>query len=600
MAPDGSNSVPVGSEEPGGKTPPSPVTLTWKDLSVYATNRTRPLLAKQGGVIKGGFTAIMGPSGSGKTTLLNTLACRLDANTRVEGEYRINGSPYSNSELKKMSAYVMQDDVLNVALTVEETLRYTAKLRLPPTLDKKERERRVEDVLQQMGIAHCRTTVVGSPLVKGISGGERKRLCTAMELLTQPQLLFLDEPTSGLDSVTALSLCTALKNVADTGKCTVICTIHQPQTKIFDLFDHLLLLRKGEIVYHGPAKDVLEQFDKQGFPCPPNTNPADHVLDVITIPQNGSTGSLDENFRVAQKGQVIDIAHHGNHGIDLSKKSIPYHKQFTILFRRCLKEQFRKPWLIVTQLAQNIITAVLIGTVFLEIGHSQSSVTRRQPVLFFCVINQGMFGALQTINSFPAERILTLRERAAGTYYVSAYFLAKIAAETLTQLPSPVIFSCIVYYIVGFQVAADKFFIFMAFMILCSTAATSLALMISALCRTTELSVTVLPMALEVCRLFGGFFLSPKDLPKYFVWLDILSYVKYTYVGIAQNELQGLELYCKPNELKNGQCPSLRGEDKMNELGLDYIPIYACALILILYICICRFIAYLGIRYIKW
>ena len=99
------------------------------------------------------------------------------------------------------------------------------------------------------------------------------------------------------------------------------------------------------------------------------------------------------------------------------------------------------------------------------------------------------------------------------------------------QLPMPIIFSCIVYWLIGYQANAGKFFSFMSFMILCSNAATSLAMMISAWCRTTELTVIVLPMALEVTRLFGGFFLSPKNLPDYFIWLDALSYVKYTYVG---------------------------------------------------------------------
>ncbi|CAM9242392.1 unnamed protein product, partial [Phaeothamnion confervicola] len=126
------------------------------------------------------------------------------------------------------------------------------------------------------------------------------------------------------------------------------------------------------------------------------------------------------------------------------------------------------------------------------IGDDQESVTRRQPVLFFCVINQGLFGALTTINSFPGERMLALRERAAGTYFASAYFCAKVLSETLTQLILPVIFSVIVYFLVGLRPSTSHFFIFVTFMSLCSLAATSLALMVSAFCRTTDLSVTVL------------------------------------------------------------------------------------------------------------
>jgi ABC-2 type transporter len=117
-----------------------------------------------------------------------------------------------------------------------------------------------------------------------------------------------------------------------------------------------------------------------------------------------------------------------------------WHKQVRILFRRNLREQSRKLHLLITSILQTILMAVLIGTVFLHIGQTQKSIVRREPVIFFCMINQGVFGALTVINSFPVERTLTLRERASGTYFASAYFIAKILADTLVQLPIPIIF----------------------------------------------------------------------------------------------------------------------------------------------------------------
>ena len=141
-----------------------------------------------------------------------------------------------------------------------------------------------------------------------------------------------------------------------------------------------------------------------------------------------------------------------------------------------------------------------------------------------------------------------------------------------------------------------KFFLFMLFMCLCSLAATSLALMISALCKTTAMSVTVLPMALEVCRLFGGFFLAPSRLPKYFAWLDALSYVKYTYVGAALNEMSGLKLSCADA----GTSTCVRdGETTIRQLGFDYISIGGCIGALLGFIVLCRFVAFLGVRFLK-
>lgn len=154
------------------------------------------------------------------------------------------------------------------------------------------------------------------------------------------------------------------------------------------------------------------------------------------------------------------------------------------------------------------------------------------------------------------------------------------------------------YFLIGYQGAAGKFFIFAAFMLLCSLASTSLALLVSAVCKTTDMSVTVLPLALEVSRLFGGFFLAPSRLPKYFVWLDALSYVKYTFVGTALNELNGLNLTCTEADRAKLSCIE-HGETLIKERGYDYITVGGCAGVLIGYIIFCRFAAFLGVRFLK-
>jgi ATP-binding cassette subfamily G (WHITE) protein 2 len=192
--------------------------------------------------------------------------------------------------------------------------------------------------------------------------------------------------------------------------------------------------------------------------------------------------------------------------------------------------------------------------------------------------------------------MLVLRERAAGTYHASAYFLAKNLAEFLFQLPAPILFSCIVYWLIGLAPTAGQFFVFTAFMVLGSVAATSMALMVSALARTTDLAVTILPMSLEVFRLFGGFFLPPASLPNYYVWLDALSYVKYAYTAISQSQLSGMMFTCGPADTN---C-ILEGQQMINQRGLDYISVGGCAGVLIAMTILYRLIAYLGVRFIKW
>ena len=174
---------------------------------------------------------------------------------------RLNGQPYDNAELKRVSGYVMQDDLLNGYLTVEETLMFTAELRLPRSFTDAERRERVEDVLNDLNLAHARHDIIGTQQTQGISGSERKRLCVCMQLLNRPQLLFLDEPTTGLDSVTALDLLytlSALAHGTSQGKAvTIVCSIHQPQAKIFNLFDSIILLKAGHIMYQGPRKHAI-------------------------------------------------------------------------------------------------------------------------------------------------------------------------------------------------------------------------------------------------------------------------------------------------------------------------------------------------------
>lgn len=215
------------------------------------------LLHNLNGVIDGGLWAVLGPSGSGKSTLLNTLACRLDISTVAEGEMHLNGATYSNAELKRIAGYVMQDDLLNGQLTIEETLMYTAELRLPRAFTDEQRRARVEVIIAELGLGSVRDRVIGSQAKQGVSGSERKRLCVGMQLISRPRLLFLDEPTTGLDAVTAYDLLVTLYGLAREQTMTIVCSIHQPQAKIFNLFDSVILLRAGRTVYQGPRDQVM-------------------------------------------------------------------------------------------------------------------------------------------------------------------------------------------------------------------------------------------------------------------------------------------------------------------------------------------------------
>ncbi|KAI3661157.1 hypothetical protein MP638_005594 [Amoeboaphelidium occidentale] len=196
---------------------------------------------------------------------------------------------YGKQFWKTNSAYVMQDDVFLGNLTVFETLSYAYDLNVvDPQYDRKEKDARITAILKALKLEKVKNSRVGDALKRGISGGETRRLSIAVELVTKPGLLFLDEPTSGLDSVNALNVIKAVKLLCQTYNTTIVCTIHQPSSTIFQMFDNLLILDAGKIVYFGGALASIECFNNKGYDCPIYMNPAEFILDVVLSADNSS------------------------------------------------------------------------------------------------------------------------------------------------------------------------------------------------------------------------------------------------------------------------------------------------------------------------
>jgi ATP-binding cassette subfamily G (WHITE) protein 2 len=372
----------------------APTILTWSEVTVETKTDPKKLLIDNiSGTISGGFWAIMGASGGGKTTLLSTLSLRIDTTKiSVRGNMHLNGRKYNTKNLKAMSAYIMQDDLLHAELTVAEVVSYAAKLRLPKMSEEKRKFREAE-VLYMMGISHVSNVIIGDSRNKGISGGERKRVSIAVELLTKPALVFLDEPTSGLDSTTALSVCTTLQQLAHDGICTVVCTIHQPSVKIFTLFDNLILMKKGHIVYQGSAQKSLLFLEHAGMPCPPGVNPADHLIDSITPKE--TTNAFDDN---ANKKVPVNL-NVGSH-LELKSMSVAslmsWKHQFVVLFQRSMQQYLRRKNIILMNFIITIIMAIFVSCgAWKDIGTTQGSVVLRTPSLFFASVSQGIVAALQ-------------------------------------------------------------------------------------------------------------------------------------------------------------------------------------------------------------
>ncbi|KAH6759393.1 ATP-binding cassette family G25 [Perilla frutescens var. frutescens] len=255
----------------GGCSPPS------ADVENPAAERTI-LNGITGTAAPGRVLAILGPSGSGKSTLLNALAGRLHHGHGLAGTVHFNNRKMTKHVMKK-TGFVAQDDVLYPHLTVRETLVFCSLLRLPSSVSRDEKVAVADAVISELGLSKCENTIIGNSFVRGVSGGERKRVSIAHEMLVDPSLLILDEPTSGLDSTAAYRLVAAMGGLAARGK-TVVMSVHQPSSRAYQMFDDLLVLSEGRCIYSGKRGDAAAYFDGVGFSPAFPMNPADFLLDL--------------------------------------------------------------------------------------------------------------------------------------------------------------------------------------------------------------------------------------------------------------------------------------------------------------------------------
>ena len=252
-----------------------PAALDFADVA-YSINGRQVLTGISGAVKPGQIMAVMGASGAGKSTLLDLLA-RKSKHGLVSGDVRVNGNNVDDAHYKRLIGFVDQEDMLMSTLTVYETILYSALLRLPRDMSFEAKSLRTMETMHELGILAIRDSRIGDTGRRSISGGEKRRVSIACELVTSPSILFLDEPTSGLDAFNAFNVVESLVTLARDYKRTVVFTIHQPRSNIVAMFDQLVLLASGRTVYSGEYERCHAYFDSIGYPCPPGFNIADYL-----------------------------------------------------------------------------------------------------------------------------------------------------------------------------------------------------------------------------------------------------------------------------------------------------------------------------------
>lgn len=569
-----------------------------------------------GWVCPGEILAMLGPSGSGKTTLLTALGGRLTG--KLSGKITYNGQPFSGP-MKRRTGFVAQDDVLYPHLTVIETLVFTALLRLPNTLTQAEKREQAEHVVAELGLGRCQNSMIGGPLFRGISGGEKKRVSIGQEMLVNPSLLLLDEPTSGLDSTTAQRIIATVKRLARGGR-TVITTVHQPSSRLYHMFDKVILLSEGYPIYYGPASTALDYFSSIGFSTHVTVNPADLLLDLAHgiapdsmhnteqvdfqegIEQDHKTvkealiASYDNNIATRLKAELCSLdVNSYNYAREAPASSwkteqwsTSWWQQFKVLLRRGLKER-RYEAFNRLRIFQVVSVAVLAGLMW---WHSPiSHIQDRVALLFFFSVFWGFFPLYNAVFTFPQERSMLIKERSSGMYRLSSYFLARTAGDLPMELALPTIFVIIIYWMGGLKPDPTSFTLSLLVVLYSVLVSQSLGLAFGAILMDVKQATTLASVTTLVFLMAGGYYI--QQIPPFIVWFKYLSFSFYCYKLLLGVQFTEDDYY----ECNNGSLCRVVDFPAVKSVGLEHMWMDVCVMTLMLigY----RLIAYMALHRVQ-
>eukprot|EP00462_Mataza_sp_D1_P025918 CAMPEP_0175147448 /NCGR_PEP_ID=MMETSP0087-20121206/16001_1 /TAXON_ID=136419 /ORGANISM="Unknown Unknown, Strain D1" /LENGTH=563 /DNA_ID=CAMNT_0016432645 /DNA_START=38 /DNA_END=1726 /DNA_ORIENTATION=- len=523
--------VPLKSEIPEST---NNIAVQWNNLSYTlkkpnGSKTPKTLLHNASGVLRtGDLCAIMGPSGAGKTTLLNVLAKRTKTGSSIEqnGETLYFGQ-HMNSETKDRLAYVMQEDALMATATPREALTFSARLRLPRSMSAQEQNERVEKMLSILGITKCADTMIGNVMIKGISGGEKKRVAIAVELITNPQVLFLDEPTSGLDSFAAYNVIEILKNLAKTEKTAILCTIHQPSSEVFSLFSRSILMADGHIMFNGLCKDIKGHFaDVHKAHCPDNYNIADFIMFHF---QKETTAKLLEERNGSDQGKSqLSLKIEAQSEAKSDQVFKPQHRatfctQLALLAQREGRQVIRDKGSLGARFGMAIFLNLLYACIFYQAGSSLIPEPHFGAVVN--IIISAMFGSAQpVILVFPLERPVFLREYATGTYGAAPYGLSKLLVELPLVFLQTVVVFLVTYWIMELK---GNFILLVLCTMAMSLVASSTALLLGSLASNVQVAMQITPVIFVPQLLFAGFFIKVTLIPVWLRWAQYLCSMKF-------------------------------------------------------------------------
>lgn len=532
----------------------------------------------------GQLTAIMGPSGCGKTTLLECISLR---NRRFDGAVHFDGRA-PGGDAFTVSVLVHQKELLFGFMTPREYLTFHGLARMEHTHTRAQIDQRIQEVLSDMKLEKCADTLVGGtdPFFqkKGLSGGERKRLAIAYEMLLAPSMIFLDEPSSGLDSVMSESIFQSLKDLADGGR-IVLASVHCPSSEACQLFSHLMLLTyDGRVAYHGPTLQGIGYFSALKYFCPEHYNPADFYLKLISFTPGaeaeGEVQRMDLLNDAFQKSDMrlmkplpTDNKHRGLAGVHGIKAST-----FTFLklnfWRATLRLRRDKTFVVLWGII-SFIVGLLLGIIYLQ--QAPASWRNLLGLLFSLVVADIFMGSLGVIMRFPSEWAIIVRECYSGVNAVGPYLFASFWG-ILPMAYGPFLLVTVMYWMTGMDpnfVAYLKFAgIYLSFDIACL----ELGQFVSSLSGNPMVGMTILPAFVAPMIMFSGVLYQKSTVPVWLSWMHHVSLINYSFSALMAEQIHIL-----PENQANLLAAFIDLNKNSAGLNVLYLWIMSAALLLLTY-----------------
>ena len=560
------------SQEPG-------VVLRWEDVSYNVSDRVtkarKTIVDRSSGVVEGGqLLALMGPSGSGKTSLLDILAHRTRGKAAVSGRIAVDGREVSLSEFRRVAAYVEQEDALLGSLTVRETVVYAAALAAPCS-PAALRAESADRVLQGLGLWAARDTIIGTPLKKGVSGGQKRRVSVATQLVTNPRILFLDEPTSGLDSTASYEVISSLREVARVSRTAILASIHQPSSSTFALFDLCLLLARGRTVFQGPLPAMLDFFEYAGRPCPAHVNPSEHALDVTNTdfaagkdPELGLRDlvtswegspfrhALDERASAAEaalkgRGAAEDgapaiggdtLRRETEESAPASRCARAAVSRLGSQLSRNVVKAVRDPLAYGARLAMYVALAALMALTFFTTPSGQAGIQTVLNSLFFSAAFLS-FMCVAYVPSFIEDLAVYRRERENGVGSPLTFLAANALVGAPFLFGIALAYALIVYWAVPYR--SGGFGLFLLYLFLDLLAAESMVIAVAALAPIFVVALAAAAFLNGLWMVIGGFLIPPNVLNTFWThsfWY--INYQRYVFFGLVRNEVAAQDYAC--------------------------------------------------------